>query len=132
MNITLKDGSVKAYDQPMAVIDIAKDLSEGLARIACAGEVDGEVVDLRTVVDHDAQVNILTANDEGGLSTLRNSQPCNGTGNQTSVSEYKAGNRTVHRRWILLRCRSGNFSDSRRHGKNRSRDEKDCKRRTSD
>ena len=71
MNITLKDGSVKAYDQPMAVIDIAKDLSEGLARIACAGEVDGEVVDLRTVVDHDAQVNILTANDEGGLSTLR-------------------------------------------------------------
>ena len=71
MKITLKDGSVKEYGQPMAVIDIARDLSEGLARVACAGEVNGEVVDLRTVVDQDAQVNILTANDEGGLSTLR-------------------------------------------------------------
>ena len=55
----------------MSVIDIAKDLSEGLARAACAGEVDGEVVDLRTVVDHDAAVNILTAKDEKGLSALR-------------------------------------------------------------
>ncbi len=44
MKITLKDGSVKEYAQPMAVIDIAKDLSEGLARVACVGEVDGEVV----------------------------------------------------------------------------------------
>lgn len=48
MKITLKDGSVKEYAQAMSVIDIAKDLSEGLARVACAGEVDGEVVDLRT------------------------------------------------------------------------------------
>ena len=55
----------------MSVIDIAKDLSEGLARAACAGEVDGEVVDLRTVVDHDAAVNILTAKDEKGLAALR-------------------------------------------------------------
>ena len=71
MKITLKDGSVREYSQPMAVIDIARDLSEGLARVACAGEVDGQVVDLRTVVDQDAQVNILTVSDEGGLSTLR-------------------------------------------------------------
>ena len=71
MKITLKDGSVKEYAQAMSVIDIAKDLSEGLARAACAGEVDGEVVDLRTVVDHDAAVNILTAKDEKGLSALR-------------------------------------------------------------
>ena len=71
MKVTLKDGSVKEYAQAMAVIDIAKDLSEGLARAACAGEVDGEVVDLRTVVDHDAAVNILTAKDEKGLAALR-------------------------------------------------------------
>ena len=71
MKVTLKDGSVKEYAQAMSVIDIAKDLSEGLARAACAGEVDGEVVDLRTVVDHDAAVNILTAKDEKGLSALR-------------------------------------------------------------
>ncbi|HJA30138.1 MAG: threonine--tRNA ligase [Clostridiales bacterium] len=71
MKITLKDGSVKEYDRPMSVIEIAADLSEGLARAACAGEVDGEVVDLRTVVDGDAQVNILTSRDEEGLAALR-------------------------------------------------------------
>ena len=71
MKVTLKDGSVKEYAQAMSVIDIAKDLSEGLARAACAGEVDGEVVDLRTVVDHDAAVNVLTAKDEKGLAALR-------------------------------------------------------------
>ena len=71
MNVTLKDGSVKEYAQPMAVIDIARDLSDGLARVACAGEVNGEVVDLRTVVENDAEVNILTAKDEAGLAALR-------------------------------------------------------------
>ena len=71
MKVTLKDGSVKEYAQAMSVIDIAKDLSEGLARAACAGVVDGEVVDLRTIVDHDAAVNILTAKDEKGLAALR-------------------------------------------------------------
>lgn len=71
MKITLKDGSVKEYGQAMSVLDIAKDLSEGLARVACAGEVNGEVVDLRTVVDTDCALNILTANDEAGLRTIR-------------------------------------------------------------
>ena len=71
MKITLKDGSVKEYAQAMSVIDIAKDLSEGLARVACAGEVDGEVVDLRTVLEQDCELNILTAKDEKGLAALR-------------------------------------------------------------
>ena len=71
MKITLKDGSVKEYAQAMSVYDIALDISEGLARAACAGEVDGEVVDLRTVVDKDCSLSILTANDEQGLRTLR-------------------------------------------------------------
>ena len=61
MKITLKDGSVKEYAQAMSVIDIAKDLSEGLARVACAGEVNGEVVDLRTVLEQVCELNILTA-----------------------------------------------------------------------
>ena len=56
MKITLKDGSVKEYAQAMSVIDIAKDLSEGLARVACAGEVNGEVVDLRTVLEQDCEL----------------------------------------------------------------------------
>ena len=71
MKITLKDGSVKEYAQAMSVIDIVKDLSEGLARVACAGEVDGEVVDLRTVLEQDCELNILTAKDEKGLAALR-------------------------------------------------------------
>ena len=71
MKITLKDGSVKEYAQEMSVYDIALDISEGLARAACAGEVNGEVVDLRTVVDADCSLNILTANDAQGLRTLR-------------------------------------------------------------
>ncbi len=66
MIITLKDGSTKEYDHAMSVLDIAKDISEGLARVACAGEVDGELVDLRTVVDKDCNLNILTFESEGG------------------------------------------------------------------
>ncbi len=72
MKITLKDGVVKEYDKPMRIIDIAKDISEGLARAACAGTINNEIVDLRTEVSEDAEVFILTAKDaEGGLSTLR-------------------------------------------------------------
>lgn len=71
MIITLKDGSKKEYAQPVSVIDVASDISEGLARAACAGEVDGQVVDLRTVVDEDCQLNILTARDEKGVAALR-------------------------------------------------------------
>ncbi|WP_405322141.1 threonine--tRNA ligase [Frisingicoccus sp.] len=71
MKVTLKDGSFKEYAQPMSVIDIAKDISEGLARVACAGEMNGEVVDLRTVVDADCDLNILTFDDEKGKAALR-------------------------------------------------------------
>ena len=71
MKITLKDGSCKEYSQAMSVYDIALDISEGLARAACAGEIDGEVVDLRTVVDKDCQLSILTGNDAEGLRTMR-------------------------------------------------------------
>jgi len=71
MKITLKDGSVKEYAGAMSVIEIAADISEGLARMACAGEIDGQVVDLRTVVDRDCELSILTANDKAGLAAYR-------------------------------------------------------------
>ncbi len=71
MKITLKDGSVKEYVQAMRVYDIAADISEGLARAACAGEVDGRVVDLRTVIGQDCSLNILTASDPEGLKVIR-------------------------------------------------------------
>ncbi len=71
MKVTLKDGNIKEYSQAMSVIDIAADISAGLARMACGGEIDGESVDLRTVVDKDCELNILTAKDEKGLAALR-------------------------------------------------------------
>ena len=71
MIITLKDGSQKEYEQSMSVYDIARDISDGLARAACAGEIDGEVVDLRTVVDKDCTLSILTFNDEAGKAAYR-------------------------------------------------------------
>jgi len=71
MKISLKDGSVKEYAGKMSIIDISKDISEGLARVACAGEVNGEVVDLRTIVDKDCELNILTFNEEGGRKAFR-------------------------------------------------------------
>ena len=71
MKITLKDGSIKEYAEAMSAYDIARDISEGLARAACAVEINGEVKDLRTVVDSDCEMNILTAKDSEGLRTVR-------------------------------------------------------------
>ncbi len=71
MQITLKDGSVKEYGEGRRIIEIAADISEGLARAACAGEVDGQVMDLRTVIDKDCTLSILTAKDPEGLRVMR-------------------------------------------------------------
>ena len=71
MKITLKDGSVKEYAESKSVYDIALDISEGLARAACCARVNGEVVDLRTVIESDCELAICTASDKEGLSTIR-------------------------------------------------------------
>ena len=71
MIITLKDGSKKEYKKPMSVFEIASDISENLARLACAGEINGELVDLRTVINHDCHLTILTFHDAGGKDTFR-------------------------------------------------------------
>ncbi|MGN0141928.1 MAG: threonine--tRNA ligase [Roseburia sp.] len=71
MKITLKDGSFKEYSEAKSVYEIAADISEGLARVACAGEVDGQIVDLRTVLEQDCSLNIVTANDPEGLKVIR-------------------------------------------------------------
>lgn len=71
MNITLKDGSVKEYAESKSIYDIALDISEGLARAACCAKVDGEVVDLRTVIDKDCALEICTADTEEGLAAIR-------------------------------------------------------------
>lgn len=71
MKITLKDGSVKEYSEAKSVYEIALDISEGLARVACAGELNGEIVDLRTEISEDASLNIITASDSEGLTVIR-------------------------------------------------------------
>lgn len=71
MKIILKDGSFKEYEGSKSIIEVAEDISEGLARAACAAELDGKTVDLRTVVDKDCELNILTAKDKEGLAALR-------------------------------------------------------------
>jgi len=71
MIITLKDGSTREYAQPMAVIDIAKDISEGLARVATLAEINGEEADLRTAVDADCELNILTFDSPAGAAAFR-------------------------------------------------------------
>ncbi|RHR29544.1 threonine--tRNA ligase [Clostridium sp. AF19-22AC] len=71
MKITLKDGSSREYAESKSVIEIAADISEGLARVATAGEINGEVVDLRTMVDQDCELSILTFQDEKGKGAFR-------------------------------------------------------------
>ncbi|MBO5520076.1 MAG: threonine--tRNA ligase [Eubacterium sp.] len=71
MIITLKDGSTKEYAAPMTILEIAADLSEGLARMAAVGEVDGKLCDLRTTLDHDCQLQIFTVQTPEGLDAYR-------------------------------------------------------------
>ncbi len=71
IKITLKDGSIKEYLEPISVIDLARDLSEGLARVACVSLVNNEVKDLRYVIDKDSEVSILTFDDEEGKKAFR-------------------------------------------------------------
>ncbi len=66
MIITFKDGSTKEYAEAMSAYDIARDISDGLARVACVAEINGEVKDLRTVIDSDATLNILTFDSDAG------------------------------------------------------------------
>ncbi len=71
INVTLKDNVVKEYENGTTVADIAKSLGMGLYKAACVARVNGEVCDLRTALDADAQVEILTFDDEEGKKTFR-------------------------------------------------------------
>ena len=64
MKITLKNGEAREFDAGMSAFDIAREL--GLAKAACAAEINGKVCDMRTVVNEDCNVNILTFEDEQG------------------------------------------------------------------
>ncbi|MBQ1274684.1 MAG: threonine--tRNA ligase [Cellulosilyticum sp.] len=71
MKITLKDGSIKECEAGISVIEVAESLSSGLARVACAGLLNGERVDLRTEINEDCNLEILTFNDKDGRWAFR-------------------------------------------------------------
>ena len=73
MKITLKDGSIKEYESKKSIIDIAKDISEGLARNVVAGEVNGVKHDLRDEIDSDCELTLITIKDKEALSVIRHS-----------------------------------------------------------
>ena len=66
IEVELKDGSKKQVEAGQSVLDVAKSISEGLARVALAGRVDGKVVDLRYTLNKDCKLEILTFDDEDG------------------------------------------------------------------
>ncbi|MFA6308315.1 MAG: threonine--tRNA ligase [Clostridia bacterium] len=71
IKITLKDGSSKEYAKGITVFDVALSISDGLARVAMAGEVDGKVKDLRFKLENDCKLSLLTFNDDGGKLAYR-------------------------------------------------------------
>ena len=71
--ITLPDGSVKQFDHPVTTREIAESIGRKLAKDAIVGRVDGELVDLDRPIEHDARVEIVTANDPDGLDVIRHS-----------------------------------------------------------
>ncbi|MGM0631950.1 MAG: threonine--tRNA ligase [Pseudomonadota bacterium] len=72
-SITLPDGSIRSYDQPVTVADVAADIGAGLAKAALAGRVDGQLVDTTHTIDSDAELAIITERDDEGLEVLRHS-----------------------------------------------------------
>lgn len=70
IKIILKDGTVREYEVPVTAADITKDISMGLYRNACCCRINGEVKDLRTVVDSDCDFEVLTFDNEDGKKTF--------------------------------------------------------------
>ncbi len=71
MKIILKDGSFLEYEQPISCAEVAKNISEGLFRNAVCAKIDGELVDLSTVIDKDCELQIVTLKDKEGLQVYR-------------------------------------------------------------
>ncbi|MGQ3892139.1 threonine--tRNA ligase [Legionella sp. CNM-4043-24] len=72
-NITLPDGQIKHYEHPVTVYDIAHSISPGLARVALAGIVDGQMVDTGFTIEHDCALVIVTDKHEASLEIIRHS-----------------------------------------------------------
>jgi threonyl-tRNA synthetase len=73
VSIRLPDGSVRQYDHPVTVAEVAASIGPGLAKAALGGKLDGELVDTSTLIDHDASLAIVTDKDADGLDIIRHS-----------------------------------------------------------
>src|SRR5260221_11933595 len=73
VNITLPDGSVRQFEKPVSVGEVAASIGPGLAKAALGGKVDGKLVDVSHRVDHDAKLAIVTDRDAHGLELIRHS-----------------------------------------------------------
>ena len=73
INVTLPDGSVRPFEGPVTVAQVASSIGAGLAKAALAGRVDGKLVDTSYVIDADAQLSIVTDRDADGLDMIRHS-----------------------------------------------------------
>lgn len=71
--ITLPDGSQRQFNHPVSVLDVANDIGAGLAKACIAGRVNGTLVDACDMIEHDANLAIITAKDEEGLEIIRHS-----------------------------------------------------------
>lgn len=71
--ITLPDGSQRAFDQAISILDLAADIGPGLAKATIAGEVDGQLKDACELIQHDATLRIITAKDDEGVEIIRHS-----------------------------------------------------------
>ena len=73
LNITLPDGSRRQFEAPVSVYDVAASIGTGLAKAALAGKVDGKLVDTSFVIEHDADLAIVTGKDAEGIDIIRHS-----------------------------------------------------------
>ena len=73
LEVTLPDGSKRQYDAALSVAQIAESIGAGLAKAALAGRINGQLVDLSTLVERDAEVAIITERDSEGLEVIRHS-----------------------------------------------------------
>ena len=73
VNVTLPDGAVKSFPQPVKVADVAASIGAGLAKAAIAGRVNGALVDTSFLIEHDSQLSIVTERDADGLEIIRHS-----------------------------------------------------------
>ena len=89
MKITLKDGSQLTYTDPKHLYEIAGNISEGLMRAALAAEVDGNVTEMQTMIDHDCTGNFLTSRSKRKRYAASHCIAYFGTGSEKAVSNCK-------------------------------------------